>query len=267
MIDATSSRPAGAPVAAITGAGRGIGAAAALRFAQEGWRVALIDSDPGTLAATAKALGSACLWRGVADVTDYASLGAAAKAIGTASAGRVDVLVNNAGILRVGPFETILPSESEAQIRVNVLGVVNGIYAFFDLLKATPAARIVNLASASSIYGTPDFAVYSATKFAVRGLTEALEIEFRRHDIRVSDISPPFVAGQMLASQTYRAPGIDKLGGIKMEPPEVAAWIWRAATEKSRRVHYTLQTDQRLLRCLGAIPALTRPVMARMMGY
>jgi NADP-dependent 3-hydroxy acid dehydrogenase YdfG len=266
MATSIDSPPAGAPVVAITGAGRGIGAATALKFANEGWRVALIDRDPDTLAETATRLRAACLWQGVADVTDHGSLSAAADAIGKI-AGRVDVLVNNAGILRVGPFETISPEDSAAQIAVNVLGVVNGIYAFFERLKATPKARIINLASASSVYGTPDFAVYSATKFAVRGLTEALEIEFRRHDIRVCDISPPFVAGQMLASQTFRPPGIERMGGIKMQPDEVAAWIWRAANDDNHRVHYTLQTDQRLLRCLSAIPALTRPVLARMMGY
>jgi NAD(P)-dependent dehydrogenase (short-subunit alcohol dehydrogenase family) len=265
MTDASQPGPAGFPVVAITGAGRGIGAATAQRFAREGWRVALIDRDPATLDETARSLGAACMWSGVADVTELSSLAGAADAIGRV--GRVDALVNNAGILRVGPFETISPEDSEAQIRVNFLGVVNGIYAFFEHLKKTPGARIVNLASASSIYGTPDFAVYSATKFAVRGLTEALEIEFRRHDIGVCDISPPYVAGQMLASQSYHAPGIDRMGGIKMSPEQVADWIWLAATDKSGRVHYTLQTDQRLLRPLSAMPRISRAMVARMMGY
>jgi NADP-dependent 3-hydroxy acid dehydrogenase YdfG len=255
-----------APVVVITGAGRGIGAAAALRFAREGWRVAVLDRDAATIEESARALGTACFWSGVTDVTDYASLAAAAATIGTRTS-RLDVLVNNAGILRVGPFETISPEDDEQQLRVNVLGVVNGVHAFFEQLRATPGARIVNLASASSIYGTPDFAVYSATKFAIRGLTEALEIEFRRHDIRVSDISPPFVSGQMLASQAYHAKGIARMGGIKMDPDTVASWIWRAATDERRRVHYTLQTDQRMLRAISAIPALTRPVLAWMMGY
>jgi NAD(P)-dependent dehydrogenase (short-subunit alcohol dehydrogenase family) len=262
----SAETPPGSPVVAITGAGRGIGAATAARFANEGWRVAILDSAAATLEDTARTLGTACVWSGVVDVTDYASLAAAATAIG-ARTQRIDVLVNNAGVLNVGPFERVSPEECERQIRVNVLGVVNGVHAFFERLRTTPGARIVNLASASSIYGTPDFAVYSASKFAVRGLTEALEIEFRRHDIRVSDISPPFVSGEMLASQTYDAPGIKRMGGIKMAPDEVAGWIWRAATDERRRVHYTLETSQRLLRPLSAIPALTRPVMAWLMGY
>jgi NAD(P)-dependent dehydrogenase (short-subunit alcohol dehydrogenase family) len=262
----TPSRLPGSPVVAITGAGRGIGAAAARRFATEGWRVAVLDCDAATIEDSARALGTACIWSGVADVTDYVSLAAAAASIAH-RAQRLDVLVNNAGILRTGPFETISPEEDEQQIRVNVLGVVNGVHAFFDALRATPGARIVNLASASSMYGTPDFAVYSATKFAVRGLTEALEIEFRRHDIRVSDISPPFVSGPMLASQTYQSKGIARMGGIKMDPETVATWIWRAATDEPHRVHYTLQTDQRILRAFSAIPAFVRPVMAWMMGY
>jgi len=258
--------PPNAPVVAITGAGRGIGAATALRFAREGWRVAVLDRDAATLDDTVGKLGAACVWNGTADVTDYASLARAAAEIGERTQ-RIDVLVNNAGILRVGPFESISPADSEQQIRVNFLGTVNGIHAFFEGLRATPGARIVNLASASSIYGTPDFAVYSATKFAVRGLTEALDTEFRRHDIRVSDISPPFVSGAMLASQTYTSKGIARMGGIKMGPEDVANWIWRAATDKRHRVHYTLATDQRMLRALSAIPAVTRPVMAWMLGY
>jgi len=254
-------------VVAITGAGRGIGAATARRFAREGWHVALMDVDAETVAVTADALGSACIWQGAVDVTDYAALTAAAHAI-EAFASRVDVLVNNAGVLRVGPFETISQRDAEFTIRVNLLGVVNATYAFFDALARTPGARIVNLASASSIYGTPDFAVYSATKFAVRGLTEALDIEFRkRHGIRVSDISPPFVSGEMLRSQTFNAPGIARMGGIRMQPDDVAGWIWRAATAKRRRVHYTPQWDQRLLRPLSATPFLTRPILALMMGY
>ena len=257
--------PSGAPVVAITGAGRGIGAATAKRFAREGWQVAILDRDAATLAETAAALGTACVWSGEADVTSHASLAAAASEIAAKTA-RVDVLVNNAGILRVGPFETIAPEDAEAQIRVNVLGVVNGIYAFFETLKATPGARIVNLASASSIYGTPDFAVYSATKFAVRGLTEALDIEFKRHGITVCDISPPFVAGEMLAQQRYTAQGVKNMG-IKMSPEDVADWIWRAATAKYPHVHYTLQTDQRLLRPFSAIVALAKPSMARLMGF
>jgi NADP-dependent 3-hydroxy acid dehydrogenase YdfG len=257
--------PSGAPVVAITGAGRGIGAATAHRFARAGWQVALLDRDPQTLAQTAASLGAACVYAREADVTSYESLASAAAEIAQKTA-RVDILVNNAGILRVGPFETIPPHEAEAQIRVNVLGVVNGVYAFFEALKATPGARIVNLASASSIYGVPDFAVYSATKFAVRGLTEALEIEFRRHGIFVCDLSPPFVSGDMLASQRYVAPGVKKQG-IKMGPETVADWVFRAATAKYPHVHYTLQTGHRLLRPFSAIVALARPSMAKLMGY
>ena len=253
-------------VAVITGAGRGIGAATARRFAQRGWRVALLDRDAATVAAIATELGASCCWSGSADVSEYASLQRAAAEIAHVT-DRVDVLVNNAGILRVGPFESISQADAEAQIRVNVIGTVNGVYAFFDALEATRGAAIVNLASASSIYGTPDFAVYSATKFAVRGLTEALEIEFRRrHDIRVCDISPPFVRGAMLGEQTFRPSSLDRLG-VEATPETVAELVLEAALAKNGRVHYTLEAGQRALRSLSALPALTRPVMARLMGY
>ena len=83
-------------------------------------------------------------------------------------------------------------------IDINIKGVVNGAYAALPYLKVTPNSRLINIASCASLYGTPRLAVYSATKFAVRGLSEALDIEFGRHDIAVSCVMPWFIDTPLL---------------------------------------------------------------------
>ena len=110
-------------------------------------------------------------------------------------------------------------------------GVVNGIYAGLPLLRATPHSCILNTASAAGIYGAAGLAVYSATKFAVRGLTEALDIEFADEGIRVRDIMPSFINTPLLdqtvsgTNQSTRERVI--AAGLEFTPVEVvaqAAW-------------------------------------------
>ena len=116
----------------------------------------------------------------------------------------MNALFNCAGILRMGRFEQLPQSESLQQVQVNLMGVVYGIYASLPLLEKSVddgGACILNMSSASAIYGTPELAVYSATKFAVRALTEALDLEFRKKKIRVADIMPSYVATPMVSNQ------------------------------------------------------------------
>ena len=91
----------------------------------------------------------------------------------------MNVLFNNAGVGRHGWFEDVRPEDNDWIVDVNLKGVIHGVEAALPLLKATKGARIVNTASTAGIVGSPQLAVYSATKFAVRGLTEALDAEFR----------------------------------------------------------------------------------------
>ena len=88
----------------------------------------------------------------------------------------------------VGPLRGDRRRRQPQEIDVNCKGTVNGLYAAFPYLRSTPSAVVVNLASASAIYGQAELAVYSSTKFFVRGLTEALNLEWQRHDIRVIDM-------------------------------------------------------------------------------
>lgn len=211
----------------VTGAAAGIGRAVARHFLAEGWQVGAIDRDTAGLAALAEETGSARLWTRSADVADGAALEAAIEAFMTQSGGRLDLLVNNAGILLTGDFEAVEAGRYDALIDINIKAVVRGCYAALPYLMTTPSARVVNLCSASAAYGTPGFAVYSASKFAVRGLTEALDAEWRRHGIRVMAIWPSFVGTRMLAGHEGRS-AMQRLG-VHLAPEDVARVVCRAA--------------------------------------
>ena len=186
------------PTVFITGASAGIGRATARLFAARGYRVGAYDIDSAgltTLAAEVTGSGGD-IATGDLDVTD-AEAWAARLAEFAGPSRRLDILINNAGILSAGRFEDIPLATQRRIVEVNVNGVLTGMHTAFPYLRDTAGAQVVNLCSASAMYGQPELATYSATKFAVRGLTEALELEWRRHGIRVIDMWPLFVATGM----------------------------------------------------------------------
>lgn len=152
------------------------------------------------------------------------------------------VLFNNAGVGRHGWFEDVAPEDNDWVVDVNVKGVINGVHAALPLLKATPGARIVNTASTAGIVGAPQLAVYSATKWAVRGLTEALDAEFRDLGIRVTSLMPWFVDTPILdmgSKEGANEKMADQLreGGAKIYPVSMAAErAWDAA--HGADIHY-----------------------------
>ncbi|MEM6412992.1 MAG: SDR family NAD(P)-dependent oxidoreductase, partial [Pseudomonadota bacterium] len=162
----------------ITGGASGIGAQTGRHFARKGWFVGLFDIDEAGLKQTANAIGEANCMTGILDVRHSDDWSVAIDAFGQATGGKMHVLFNNAGIGKHGWFEDVDDHDSDAMIDINVKGVVKGVYAALPLLKVTNGARIVNVASTAGFVGSPQLAVYSATKFAVRGLTEALDVEF-----------------------------------------------------------------------------------------
>lgn len=186
----------------VTGAGSGIGRATAKLFAERGWFVGLYDVNPSGLAETEASIPPAQRLSGVFDVRDREGWKSALGAFTTASGGKLDVLFNNAGVAKHGWFEDVSQDDADLEIDVNIKGVVNGCYAALPYLKATPGSRIVNTASAAAIIGSPRLAVYSATKFAVRGLSEALDIEFGRHGVRVTCLMPFFIETPILDGGT-----------------------------------------------------------------
>lgn len=210
----------------ISGAASGIGAATARLFHARGWRVGLLDVDEGALAALAAELGGA--WYAPLDVVDAAAVQAAVAEFCTQGGGQLRLLFNAAGILRTGAFVDIELEQHTRLVQINVLGVLNLCHAAFAYLKATPGAQVINMGSASALYGVPQLASYSASKFAVRGLTEALELEWREYGIRVGDLMPPFVDTPMVRSQAQR-PAVMLRLGVRLEAEQIAAAAWKQA--------------------------------------
>jgi NAD(P)-dependent dehydrogenase (short-subunit alcohol dehydrogenase family) len=217
----------------ITGGGSGIGRAVAQHFAAKGWFVGLADVNATGLAETAALLPTAQSSTHVMNVVDRAQWAIALDEFAAASGGRMDVLFNNAGIGLGGKFADLPQDDADRVIDINFRGVVNGIYAGLPLLRATPGSCILNTASAAGIYGAAGLAIYSATKFAVRGLTEALDIEFADAGIRVRDIMPSFINTPLLdqtvhgTNQSSRERVI--AAGLEFTPvEEVAQAAWDA---------------------------------------
>jgi len=211
----------------VTGAASGIGRATALLFAQRGWRVLACDRDADALAEVARAGGAAVL-PFVGDLGTRAGATALVQRAIDAAGGRLDCLFNCAGLLAMGPHASIAPQRIDELIDVNVKGVVHCIDAALPALRATPGAHIVTMCSTSAEYGVPDLAVYSASKFFVRGLTEALDIEFEPLGIQVSAVLVAYVQTPMVQQAAVKARSIDILG-VKATPDRVAHTVWRAA--------------------------------------
>ena len=249
----------------ITGAGAGIGAETARLFARNGWRVGASDVNSAALAALQQELGAERVSVHVADVRDRASVEAAVGAFVQRSGGRLDALFANAGVLFMGPHETITEAQKNLLVDVNVKGVINTLDAGFDHLKRTPGAHVVAMSSTSAEYGSPEHAVYSATKFFVRGLTEALNIEYRAHGIQVSAIYVAYVQTGMVFDAAVKPASIERLG-VKVTPQQVAATVWKAV--HGNRVHWRVGLDARLINLAvrllgGGIAPVYRRLMSR----
>jgi NADP-dependent 3-hydroxy acid dehydrogenase YdfG len=211
----------------VTGAAAGIGRATALNFARNGYLVGGFDIDEvglKTLASDIEAVGATAV-TGHLDVTDPDEMALRLDEFAKASGGRLNVLINNAGILRAGRFEDIDLAAQLKEIDINAKGVVNGLHTAFPYLRATPNPVVVNLASASAIYGQPELATYSATKFFVRGITEALDIEWSRYGIRVISMWPLYVQTAMTEHVTT---GTTESLGIRLTAQDVADAITAA---------------------------------------
>ncbi|MDC2958069.1 SDR family oxidoreductase [Streptomyces gilvifuscus] len=188
--------PAESKTVLITGASSGIGEATARRLAAAGHRVLLGARRTARLAALSeelRAAGASVTHREL-DVTSLDSVRAFAAA-GVEAYGRIDVLVNNAGIMPLSPIEDLRIAEWEQMIDVNLRGVLYGIAAVLPPMRRQAGGHIVNVSSVSGHRVDPTAAVYSATKFAVAALSEGLRQESR--DIRVTVVSPGFTQSEL----------------------------------------------------------------------
>lgn len=192
----------------VTGAAGGIGRAIALRLAAEGWTLALADRDRAGLAAVAGELpaGSAPTCHDV----DFLDSDAAERLLADvlASHGAVHLLVNNAGLTVLGALESHRREDVEKVLAVNLLAVAQMCRVFAPTLVQSAPSHLVNIASFAGVLAFPLQAVYSASKFGVRGLSQALRIELSDRGVGVSAVLPGSVATKLMKDATSYDPAM-----------------------------------------------------------
>jgi 3-oxoacyl-[acyl-carrier protein] reductase len=184
--------------ALVTGAGKGIGKAIAIALAKEGVNLILVSrtqKDIEQLADEASNLGVKALAL-TADVSDINSINTAVeKAL--AEFKTIDILINNAGIASFGKFMELEPNEWEKIIQVNLMGTYYTTRAVIPNMIENQSGDIINISSTAGLNGNALTSAYSASKFAVLGLTDSLMQEMRKHNIRVTALTPSTVATDM----------------------------------------------------------------------
>ncbi|HKX28453.1 MAG TPA: SDR family oxidoreductase [Blastocatellia bacterium] len=176
-------------VAVITGAASGIGRALALRLAQTGASLAIADLNQAGLEETARQISGVKVSTHLVDVSDSERVAAFAQEV-VRHHGRASLLINNAGVALLGTFEELALHDIEWLMGINFWGVVYGVKHFLPILREQPEAHIVNLSSVFGLISIPGQSAYCASKFAVRGLTEALHHELLNSRVRVSSVHP-----------------------------------------------------------------------------
>jgi NAD(P)-dependent dehydrogenase (short-subunit alcohol dehydrogenase family) len=232
----------------VTGASGGIGKATALRLDREGFRV--FAGFRSVQAGDAlKREASERLIPVRLEVTDSASIAEAAETIAARLDGKgLDGLVNNAGIAAAGAIETISTSQDREQFEVNVLGLLETTRTFLPMIRKA-GGRIVNVGSCVGRVAMPYLGTYSATKFAVAGLSDALRIELKPFHVAVSLIEP----------------GVIRTPFWSVVEEAVARAILGALTSRRPKPYYRVGVDGRMLALLARItPAWMRD---RMLGF
>lgn len=227
----------------ITGAGSGMGRATALKFAREGWFVGAFDISEAGLATLEDEVGSENGLFRTLDVSDSVAFASAMNAFAEVTDGRLDLMFSNAGIGGVkGLFDELAWDDIMQVVNINFLGVMIGIRAAIPLLKQTPGSLCLVNASSSAIWGTAGIAIYSATKHAVRGLIEALSVEFKRYGVRAADLLPGLIDTPILSDgMREMAP---EAGMWRLVPPaEVADTVFAAYS--SDRLHWYVPEELR----------------------
>ncbi|HQP20663.1 MAG TPA: SDR family oxidoreductase [Phenylobacterium sp.] len=211
----------------ITGAASGMGRQTALLFAEKGWFVGAYDVNNAGLETLKRDIGRENCVTGVLNVTDRDQYKACLAAFAEATGGRMDILYNNAGIGRGGPFADMTFDDIMAVVNVNFVGVLIGVHEGLQYLRATPNSMCFTTSSSSATFGIPGIAVYSATKHAVKGLTEALSVEFKAYGVRAADVLPGLIDTPILPPGAVEA--APKEGMFRAIPPRaVAEVVWEA---------------------------------------
>jgi len=209
-------------VALVTGAGKGIGRATAIALAHEGVNVGLLARTEQDLVEVAKeieALGVKTAYA-TADVSSIKEVNAAVEKLKT-SLGPVDILINNAGIGKFGKFLELEPEEWKKIIDINLLGVYYVTRAVLPQLIDKNGGDIINISSTAGQKGAPVTSAYSASKFGLLGLTESLALEVRKHNIRVTALTPSTVATELAYKENLTDGNPEKV----MQPEDLAEYM------------------------------------------
>lgn len=203
-------------VIAITGGARGIGLAIAEALLAQGARVSLGDIDAELAEREAQRLGA---HSGRLDVRNRESFDAFLDSTRSAL-GPIDVLINNAGIMPMGYFLDEAPELADAQIDINLRGVIHGMQLALPEMLARRRGHIINVASLAGLFAIPGASVYTGTKFAVVGMTEAVAAEYRDRGVSFSIIMPSKVNTELSSGSEQAGRGIPAVG-----PEDVAAAV------------------------------------------
>lgn len=233
---------------AITGAARGIGAAIAQEVVRRGGRVLLGDLDAGAVAALAADLGPSAL-HGRLDVTDTASY---EQWLALAD---VDVLVNNAGVMWVGPYDEEPESAGRRMMDVNFGGVVRGTRLVLPRFRERRRGHVVTVASLASYVGPIGEATYGATKHAVHGWTKAVRAELRGSGVEFSLVMPTVV-------DTELAAGTDSGGVPRLTPQQVAVAV-AETIERPRFEVFVPKRTRALVTVMALLPQAGKDAMYR----
>ncbi len=225
-------------VVIVTGASSGIGAATAAAFADEGARVALTapaGEMPAleALAAELHSRGRTCATFPV-DVTDREQIAAMVASV-LERWKRIDVLVNNAGVGYHGPFEAMSLDAFEKVLQINLLGAVRCLDSVVPVMRNQRSGEIVNIASAHSRRAHPRYAAYSASKYALRGLSDVLRMELAPYGIHVLTYCPPYTESKFFENVLHTVGNI-KPQRAGVTPATVATGILEAARRRKREV-------------------------------
>ena len=274
----------------ITGASTGIGEACAMRLDRHGWRVfagVRKDADGERL----KQQASDRLTPIMLDVTDEAQIAAAKEAVGaTVGEAGLDGLVNNAGVGIGGPLEFLTPQDLRQQLEVNVVGQIAVTQAFLSQIRKAHG-RVVNIGSIAGRMSAPFMGPYSASKFAMEALTDALRQELRPWGIHVAIIEPGSIATPIwektramademeknLPEEAMRLYGeaisalrqaVSKFEEAGIPPDEVAKFVQHALTAKRPKTRYVVGRDAQIQRVLAkVVPDRVRDgLVARQLG-
>lgn len=223
---------------AITGAARGIGHATAKALLARGARVVIGDRDVAVLEQAVTGLGRYGQVTGYPlDVTDRESFEVFLDKARTDGAGHIDVLINNAGVMPIGPFLDQSEQSIRSSIEVNFYGVLTGCQLVLPEMVKRRRGHIINIASMSGLIPVPGQVVYVGAKHAVVGLTVALADEMAPHGVEVSVVMPPFTNTQLISGTAETA------GTKPVEPEDIAAAIVK--TLDKPKTHVSVPTPLR----------------------